>query len=81
MRLFESILSTFCGRYIGGPLLLLGVLAGGMRAEEHWSFLPIERPPIPTFSGDWAANPIDALVRARLEDKKLRPARSLAAPG
>lgn len=73
MRLFESLLSTFCGRYIGGPLLLLGVLAGGMRAEEHWSFLPIERPPIPMLSGGWAANPIDALVRARLEDKKLRP--------
>ena len=46
--------------------------------RSHWSFLPIERPPIPTLETDgdrdWVATPIDAFVLAGLKDADLGPA-------
>ena len=39
----------------------------GAPYEAHWSFLPVERP-APTEAGkDWAANPIDRFIAAKLE--------------
>ena len=38
--------------------------------ETHWSFRPIERPSVPEADG-WTANPIDAFVRARLQESGL----------
>ena len=33
--------------------------------REHWSFMPIERPPLPVVKdADWPRNPIDFFVRS-----------------
>ncbi len=43
--------------------------------RNHWSFLPVRRPPIPDVQHtDWIANPIDAFILARLEGAGLTPA-------
>ena len=46
--------------------------------RSHWSFLPIERSPIPTFETDadrdWVVTPIDAIILAGLKDADLSPA-------
>src|SRR5436190_19309729 len=44
--------------------------------RRFWSFQPVKRPAIPVNrDGQWSRNPIDRFVLARLEAKKLRPAR------
>jgi hypothetical protein len=43
----------------------------GAPYQQHWSFTPIQRPPVP--AGD-ALNPIDAFVRAELAKQELQPA-------
>lgn len=49
-------------------------IEGGAEWREHWSLRPIARPEIPRVSRpDWAANPIDAFVLARLERAGLAP--------
>ena len=52
-------------------------LAASMeRAVEsnHWSFRPIQRPPVPAVrNGDWARSPIDHFVLARLEGEGITP--------
>ena len=46
----------------------------GANYERHWSFEPPVRPSPPTVSrADWARNPIDAFVLARLDAEELRP--------
>ena len=41
---------------------------------SHWSFQPIERPPVPTLrNGNWVRNKIDAFVVHRLEQEGLTP--------
>lgn len=43
--------------------------------QEHWSFVPVERPSVPEVSDtSWVATPIDAFILERLEAKGLRPA-------
>jgi hypothetical protein len=37
---------------------------------EHWAFRPPADPPVPTYSGE---NPVDAFIRARLEEHSLHP--------
>lgn len=44
----------------------------GAKWGKHWSFERIVRPQVPTVAG--ARHPIDALVRARLAEKGLKPA-------
>ena len=63
------------GRCLGWFLVLIGwVLSGAALGQEvHWSFRPIERPPVPTVHAGSSANPIDAFTRARLNEKQLRP--------
>ena len=46
----------------------------GAEWRAHWSFVPPERQPVPqTRRGDWARNPIDDFVLARLEREELEP--------
>ncbi|MEM1320528.1 MAG: PSD1 and planctomycete cytochrome C domain-containing protein [Bacteroidota bacterium] len=46
----------------------------GMDWKKHWSFLPLEKPDIPTTKQpDWAINEIDHFVLARLEQEQLAP--------
>ena len=41
---------------------------------EHWSFLPLQRSPMPQVRrGDWSRNPIDDFVLARLEALRQSP--------
>ena len=43
--------------------------------EKHWAFVPPRRPPLPEHKGaaEWAQNPIDYFVLARLDAAGLRP--------
>ena len=47
----------------------------GASYDDHWAFVPVERPPIPQPSNlAWAANPIDHFVLARHEAEGISPA-------
>ena len=47
----------------------------GAQYERHWSFEPPQRPEPPVVSKpDWARNPIDSFILARLDKEGLRPA-------
>ena len=42
--------------------------------REHWSFMPIERPPLPVVKhADWPQNPIDFFVLKKLNDVGINP--------
>jgi len=42
--------------------------------KSHWSWQPVQEPQIPTVDdAEWSYDPIDALVRARLETEHLQP--------
>lgn len=44
------------------------------RTSDHWSFQPIERPPLPEIKQrTWVRNPIDRFVLAKLEAAGIRP--------
>jgi Protein of unknown function (DUF1553)/Protein of unknown function (DUF1549) len=48
-----------------------------IKAEDraHWAFQPIKRPPVPEVQNTtWVRNPIDAFVRAKLEEQGISPA-------
>ncbi|MGO9271040.1 MAG: DUF1549 domain-containing protein, partial [Terriglobia bacterium] len=46
----------------------------GAKYEQHWSFVPPQRPPVPLVNGaQWPRNPIDNFVLARLEREGLKP--------
>ena len=49
-------------------------IAQGAPYEQHWSFLPPERAPAPKVGdANWARQPFDRFVLAKLEGEKLRP--------
>ena len=49
-------------------------VAQGAPWEEHWSFVPPERPEPPAVErADWPLGPLDAFVLARLEEEGLAP--------
>ncbi len=49
-------------------------IADGAKYEQHWAFVPPQRPPLPAIKNqDWPRNEIDAFVLARLEKEGLRP--------
>ncbi len=46
----------------------------GAKWQNHWSFIPPRRPPLPAVQdAGWVRNPIDSFVLGRLEQEKLRP--------
>ncbi len=45
----------------------------GAPYEAHWSFLPVKRPEAPAAGKDWAANPIDSFIAAKLDEAGLKP--------
>ena len=49
----------------------------GAKYEQHWSFVPPTRPPVPALKdvkdAAWPRNPIDNFVMARLEREGLKP--------
>ncbi len=47
----------------------------GAEWKPHWSFIPVEDPPLPkVVAVDWPQNPIDYFILARLENEGLPPA-------
>ena len=50
--------------------LLRQWITQGAEYQEHWAFMPIRRPEVPS---DSAANPIDAFVQAELKKHNLQP--------
>ena len=47
------------------------------KVDRHWAFIPPARPDVPAVrTKDWARNPIDNFVLARLEAEQLRPSPS-----
>ncbi len=55
--------------------LLKRWVAEGAVYEEHWAFIPPERPPLPEVEDeDWVRNPIDAFILAELQQRGLEPA-------
>jgi hypothetical protein len=49
---------------------------GAISAEDRawWAFQPVREPPLPQFEDEeWAANPIDRFIKARLDHEKLAP--------
>ena len=43
--------------------------------RKHWAFQPVKRPAVPSVKNhEWACNPIDAFVLARLEAQGWQPA-------
>ncbi|MFP6907199.1 MAG: DUF1553 domain-containing protein [Verrucomicrobiota bacterium] len=52
--------------------LLRQWIAEGAGYQLHWAYIPATRPTVPKIAG--ATNPIDAFVRARLNEQGLQPA-------
>ncbi|MGI9428700.1 MAG: DUF1549 domain-containing protein, partial [Bythopirellula sp.] len=53
---------------------LRGWIAGGAVYEKHWAFVPPKSPEPPQVAAsDWAGNPIDAFVWAKLQAASLSP--------
>jgi hypothetical protein len=48
-------------------------IAQGAPYEAHWSFIPVKRPEAPQEAKDWAKNPIDQFVAAKLKTAGLTP--------
>lgn len=47
----------------------------GAKYEPHWSYIPPQRPEVPEVrQSNWARNPIDCFVLARLESRGFEPA-------
>ncbi len=56
--------------------LLKTWIAQGARFQNHWSFVPPERPPLPRVKNTtWVRNSIDDFILARLETEGLQPTR------
>ncbi len=53
--------------------LLRQWIAEGATYQQHWAFVPPRRPAVPSASGDWSPNPIDAFVLARMRERGLGP--------
>jgi hypothetical protein len=45
----------------------------GAKYEKHWSLIPPTRPMVPDPPRDWARNPLDRFVFAKLSENKVRP--------
>src|SRR5665213_1710629 len=88
LRIARVILAHVCIMGMVGPLALTRVAlaaqpAAGVSvtetARDFWCFRPIKSPAPPDVAdAGWRANPIDRFILARLEERKLRPARPAA---
>ena len=55
--------------------LLIRWIEQGAEYKPHWSFIPPEKPAVPeVIQKEWAQNPIDNFVLARIEQEGLAPA-------
>jgi hypothetical protein len=49
-------------------------ISEGAQWEEHWAYLPIDRPEVPSSTDTRTNNPVDAFIRTRLHKDSLAPA-------
>lgn len=54
--------------------LLRRWISEGAPYQSHWAFEPIQRPPVPTTTNDWAINPIDHFVATEHQRRGLQAA-------
>ena len=55
--------------------LLVRWVKDGAEWKNHWSFIPLEKPPLPNVKqSDWPANEIDRFILERVELAKFKPA-------
>ncbi|WNJ17908.1 DUF1553 domain-containing protein [Pontibacter sp. G13] len=53
---------------------LIKWIEDGAEYEPHWAFIPVEAPEVPEVEQeDWAQNPIDQFILAKLEEQSLQP--------
>jgi len=45
----------------------------GGRYDQHWAFIPPQRPPVPETGDPWVKQPIDAFVLRRMQAERLHP--------
>lgn len=45
----------------------------GAEYEAHWSFVPVKLPEVPVAGKDWAVNPIDHFIAAKLDMEGIKP--------
>jgi hypothetical protein len=75
VREFVGVFRRWSAVFLAVVFGCVGVQAGDASAG-HWSFQPLVRPSVPVNAAvDWAANPIDQFVLARLEAAGLSPSR------
>jgi hypothetical protein len=57
-------------------------LEQGAKWEKHWSYLPVERPPLPSIRNPQSAvrNSLDSFIFSRLEEENLLPAAEASRP-
>lgn len=48
-------------------------IAEGAAWEEHWAFIPPQRPVVPGFDDNWGTTPIDAFILKRSRGRGLEP--------
>ncbi|MCW1915647.1 DUF1553 domain-containing protein [Luteolibacter sp. GHJ8] len=60
---------------------LAGVTEVNEKTKAHWSYKPMERPPVPQVAdAAWNANPVDAFLRAKIDEKGLQPVGEASKP-
>jgi hypothetical protein len=58
---------------LGWLILPLLARAADTEAPRHWAYEPLARPALPGAGQNWARNPIDQFVAAKLESRALSP--------
>jgi hypothetical protein len=58
---------------VEGPLTLTKNDTRKTKTASHWSFKPLERPPVPDHASAWISSPIDAFILSQLDAAKLSP--------
>lgn len=44
-----------------------------LQAQKHWSFVPVEKPPVPDDPVGWGIEPIDRFIAAKLSTEGMKP--------
>jgi hypothetical protein len=58
----------------GQKELLKRWIASGAEYQPHWSYMKLQRPPVPqTRNPYWVRNPVDAFILRALEEKSIQP--------
>ena len=45
----------------------------GAEYQDHWAFMPVEKPAVPESDSGWSDQPIDRFIEAKLTENRLKP--------